>query len=121
MSLYNNVPSETSAEIEKTISNRIENIRLSRNITQARLARESGLSLRTIKRIENGSGVSLNTFIRVLMALGIHHNLDALLPDPKVRPIERVGFRSKIRKRARSSKKSVAEGNWVWGDCGGHE
>lgn len=36
-----------------------------------------------------------------MMALGIQQNLEAFLPDPTVRPIERVGVGAGERKRAR--------------------
>ena len=71
----------TSEQIEVVLGRKLESIRLARNMTQARLARASGISLRTVRRMEKGQGISLNTFIRVLMALGIQNNLQILLPD----------------------------------------
>ena len=93
----------TSSQIEAALCGRLESIRLSRNMTQAQLAGEAGVSIRTIGRLEKGEGVSLDTFIRVLTALGIQSSLEALLPDPSVRPIERVGIGGRERKRARPS------------------
>jgi len=106
----------TSAQIEAALCKRLESIRLTRNMTQEQLAEEAGLSLRTIGRLEKGQGVSLDTFIRVLMALKIQHNLEALLPDPSVRPIERVGIGTGKRKRARPAKPSREQPTWSWGD-----
>ena len=94
----------------------MESIRLSRNITQERLAEEAGVSLRTIGRLEKGQGVSLDTFLRVLMALRLQNNLEALLPDPSVRPIERVGISTAERKRARPATATRAGTHWSWGD-----
>ncbi len=106
----------TSAQIEAALCKRLENIRLSRNITQAQLAEEAGVSLRTIGRLEKGQGVSLDTFIRVMMALGIQQSLETLMPDPTVRPIERVGFNAGERKRARPTQYRDERPNWSWGD-----
>ncbi len=106
----------TSSQIEKVLCNRLEKIRLSRNITQAQLAAEAGVVLRTIGRLEKGEGVSFDTFIRVLMALRIQPNLEALLPDPLVRPIERFEMGGTERKRASSSKPSTDSAAWSWGD-----
>lgn len=106
----------SSAQIEIALGNRIENIRLSRNITQAKLADEAGVALRTISRLEKGQNVSLDTFIRVLIALGIQHNLSGLLPDPSVRPIERVNIGGTERKRARANKLTEENNPWSWGD-----
>ena len=105
-----------SSQIEAALCNRLESIRLSRNITQARLAEEAGVSTRTIGRLEKGQGVSLDTFIRVMTALGIQQNLEALLPDPTVRPIERVGLKSRERQRARPAKSGDEAPAWSWGD-----
>jgi transcriptional regulator with XRE-family HTH domain len=106
----------TSGQIETALCKRLERIRLSRNITQAQLAEEAGVSLRTIGRIEKGLGVSMDTFIRIMIALGIQQNLEALLPDPAVRPIERVGIGTGERRRARPTKSIDDLPAWSWGD-----
>ena len=106
----------TSAQIEAALCKRLESIRLSRNITQEQLAEEAGVSTRTIGRLEKGEGVSMDTFIRVMMALSIQQNLEALLPDPNVRPIERVGMGAGERKRARPAKSMDELPGWSWGD-----
>ena len=106
----------TSNQIETALCKRLETIRLSRNITQAQLAAEAGVSSRTIGRLENGQGVSMDTFIRIMMALGIQQSLEALLPDPTVRPIERVGIGAGERKRARPTRFTDDRSTWSWGD-----
>ena len=111
----------TSNQIETALCKRLEGIRLSRNITQAQLAEEAGVSTRTIGRLEKGQGISMDTFIRVMMALNIQQNLEALLPDPTVRPIERVGLNTGERKRARPAKSIVELPTWSWGDSEGDD
>lgn len=106
----------TSDQIEAVLCKRLESIRLSRNITQVKLADEAGVSPRTIRRLEKGQGVSLDTFIRVIRALSIQHNFEALLPDPSIRPIERVSSNTGIRQRASSAKSSKEQPKWSWGD-----
>jgi putative transcriptional regulator len=106
----------TSGQIEAALCKRLESIRLFRNITQAQLAEEAGVSPRTIGRLEKGQGVSMDTFIRIMMALNIQQNLEALLPDPTVRPIERVGIGAGERKRARPPKSVDELPTWSWGD-----
>jgi putative transcriptional regulator len=105
----------TSDQIEAALCKRLESIRLSRNTTQIQLAKEAGVSPRTIGRLEKGQGVSVDTFIRVLMALGIQQNLEALLPDPTVRPIERIEIGSE-RKRARPGLSNNERAIWSWDD-----
>lgn len=105
-----------SSQIELALCRRLANIRLLRNMTQAQLARQAGLSIGTLVRLEKGEGVSLDTFIRVLTALGIQGNLTSLLPDPDVRPMERIRHTGAERLRARPSKKPTDASNWAWGD-----
>ena len=111
----------TSEQIEAALCKRLESIRLSRNITQAQLAEEAGVSPRTIGRLEKGHGVSVDTFIRIMMALGIQESLEALLPDPTVRPIERVGISAGERKRARPTQSGEEPTAWSWGDGEGDD
>ena len=106
----------TSDQIEAALCKRLESIRLSRNITQAQLAEEAGVSPRTIGRFEKGQGVSVDTFVRIMIALGIQQSLEALLPDPTVRPIERVGIGAGERRRARPTQSSNERPTWSWGD-----
>ena len=109
----------TSNQIETALCKQLESIRLSRNITQLQLAEESGISLRTIGRMEKGQGVSIDTFIRVLTALGIQQNLETLLPDPTIRPIDRIDIDGSERKRARPGPSIDKPIPWSWGDSGG--
>ena len=111
----------SSHQIETALCRRLASIRLSRNTTQTQLAREAGVSLRTIGRLEKGEGVSLDTFIRVLAALGIQQNVEALLPDPAIRPIERVEIGGAERKRARPVKAGDESVAWSWGDGEGDD
>jgi putative transcriptional regulator len=106
----------TSEQIEAALCERLENIRLTRNITQAQLASEAGIALKTMGRLEKGQGVSLDTFIRILIALGIQDNLQILLPDPTIRPMDRVNMRGTERKRARPIQSQGNTVSWSWGD-----
>lgn len=100
--------------IEASLGRRLEQLRLSKNINQSALADEAGVSRRTITRLENGEGTSLDTFIRVMRALGVVERLDALLPDPATRPVERIKLGGRERKRARM-KKNPGTDTWTWG------
>ena len=85
-------------DIEAELGRRLEEIRLSQNRNQSQIAEEAGVSRRTITRLENGGGVSLDTFIRVMRALGVVDRFQLLLPDPTIRPIDRVRFKGRERK-----------------------
>ena len=61
-----------------------------------------------------GEAISLDSFVRVAIALGFTNHLLTMLPDPAVRPVERVQLAGSERQRA--SGKRVSQGPWVWGD-----
>ncbi len=99
--------------VESELGQKLERLRLSKNINQTTLAREAGVSRRTITRLENGEGISLDTLIRVMRALGVVDRFATLLPDPTTRPVERIKLGGRERKRARS-KKTADAGAWTW-------
>ncbi|MGE3476971.1 MAG: helix-turn-helix domain-containing protein [Rhodospirillaceae bacterium] len=102
----------------REVGDRLSKIRLSRNLTQASLAQNAGASVSSIKRLEAGENVSLDTFVRVLMALDLTEHLSAFLPDPKVRPIERVKRAGHERQRARGAVSVAKATDWAWGEDG---
>nr|WP_312444226.1 helix-turn-helix transcriptional regulator [Brevundimonas naejangsanensis] len=90
--------------------------RLSRNLTQAQLATEAGLSLSTLRRLEDGKNISLDNLIRVMDALQIAGRLDALTPALDIRPVERVRRAGRERKRAAPAASPSPASRWAWGD-----
>ncbi len=107
----------TSIEIENELGRQIEAIRLGRNITQSQLADAAGVSRSTISRLaKEDAGISLDSFIRILQALDLASQLEGLLPDPEVRPLERLSKKQYTRQRARQSgsQESQSERNWTW-------
>ncbi len=106
----------SSEAVENALSERIEAIRLGRNITQSRLAYEAGVSRGTITRLaQKGKGISLDSFIRILKALQLEGNLEMLLPDPGLSPLaELKKERRPSRQRARAKRRT--EKKWTWQD-----
>jgi transcriptional regulator with XRE-family HTH domain len=104
----------SSQAILEALFDRLEEIRLSRNISQADLAAEAGVSRSTITRLARGENISVDSFVRILQALGLTDNLAALLPDPRIRPVERVRLAGSERIRASSRRKPAT--NWTWDD-----
>ncbi len=107
------IPAE---RLEHDLCKRLEATRLNQNLSQTSLAEEAGVSRRTISRMENGEGVSLNTFIRVARALGLSDELQALFAIPEISPIDRIRERPP-RKHASSPRKKPDEPTpWEWDD-----
>lgn len=107
---------ENSAQIQAALCRRLREIRLTRNITQAELAQQAGVDVRSIRNLEAGKGMSLDTFLRVLGALNLQTGLQDLLPDPTVRPMERARPQKKERQRARPRRHEKIPTPWKWGD-----
>lgn len=105
-----------SEAIERDICKKLERFRLLKNISQAKLAEAAGVSRRTISRMENGEGISLNTFIRVMQVLNLTDHLTAMLPNSEIRPIERVGRKGKGERKNASSPRTLKKTTkWEWG------
>ncbi len=111
------IQSNTADEaILRELGNRLCRRRLEHNLTQAVLATESGVSKRTIERLEAGGSVQLSNLIRVLRALSIAENLDALIPEILPSPMQKLKLRGKTRKRATGSRNRKSSGKWSWGN-----
>lgn len=107
----------TDSAVLTEIGDRLARHRLRRNLTQAQLAREAGVSKRTLIRLENGESSQVTNLIRVVRALGLLDNLDAFIPPPLPSPIEQLRSRAKERRRASPSKKNDPPATkWTWGD-----
>ena len=104
------------ASLLEETGRKLERLRLSRNITQSDLAQDAGVSLRTLRRLESGEGATLDSFIRILAALKLQQNMDLLIPNPRIRPIERVRTGGRERQRARSAKTVRHGTKWRWGN-----
>ncbi len=101
----------------KEIGKRITRHRLNQDKTQAALAQEAGVSNRTMMRAEHGHSVQASSLIRILRALQLVENLDTLVPEPAVSPVQQLKLRGKQRQRASSkSAKPKKDAPWSWGD-----
>lgn len=101
----------------REIGSRLAQYRLNRNMTQDTLANEAGVSKRTIIRVEQGHSTQASNLIRILRALKLLGNLEALIPEPAISPIQQAKMQGKKRKRASSPpKKPKSDAPWSWGD-----
>lgn len=107
----------TDRQIVIELGERIARHRLSQNVSQDQLAREAGVSKRTVVRLENGESSQLTNLIRILRALNLLDNLDALIPNPQISPIAALQAQARERRRASpSNKKPRSQSQWTWGD-----
>lgn len=105
--------------ILREVGSRLAGARLARNLTQASLAEEAGVSKRTVERLESGEvAARLSGLVRVCRALDIVDRLDALVPSPTVSPVEQLKLAGHRRKRASGRRRSETstKRRWKWGD-----
>lgn len=108
----------TNDAVLAELGGRLARIRLERNLTQAQLAGQAGVSKRTIERLETGAvATHLSGFIRVCRVLDVLDRFDALVPEPVPSPVAQLKLRGRQRQRASAAKaiKPSAK-NWQWGD-----
>lgn len=107
-------------QILAELGDRLARARLDRQLTQAQLAEQAGVSKRTLERLEAGDSTQLLTLIRVLRVLGLVSALDSALPEAQIRPLEMLKMKGQQRQRASRSRGQISEpardDDWQWGE-----
>ncbi len=104
----------SDAAVLEELGQRIARYRLNRNMTQGALATESGVSTPTVQRLENGQSTQASNLIRILRTLHLLENLDALVPEPAISPLQQARMQGKTRQRASSPRKRQTPTRWTW-------
>ena len=108
---------KTSRQIEAEIGSRLARLRLSRNVTQSMLAKDAGIGLRTLGRLEAGGPSTLDTLLRVAVALDLGDAVLGAIPASQIRPIERVSRTGAERRRARPRPRDDRDPTRTWRDA----
>ncbi len=95
-------PRLIDAAVLGEVGQRLKRTRLRRNLTQRGLAEEAGVSLATVRNLEDGKPSQLVTLIRVLRVLGLLGGLERAVPEPPPSPIDELRLRGRERRRASS-------------------
>ena len=99
------------------LGKRLQERRFVENLSQAELAENSGVSKRTVERIESGKSIQLSNLIRILRALDLLSSLDVAIPESVERPMDLMKLRGKSRQRvSRAKKLHKSKSEWQWGD-----
>lgn len=96
-----NYESMTNTAIAAELGNRLERLRLERNISQQSLAKEIGITPKSYRQLVAGGG-KLENMIAALRALGVLDHLDNFLPETPPSPLAQLKLRGRNRQRARS-------------------
>lgn len=81
---------KTPNDIVCELVEKIKQHRKKLKISQAQLASKSGVSLGSIKRFESKYEISLNSFIKILIALNLEQDLENLFTQKSYNSIDEV-------------------------------
>ena len=100
--MLDNIYILTDIELCNRIGVKIKTVRLKQNMSQDELADKSGVSISTIKRMEDGEVKTLESLIRILRTLG---KLDIFIPlveEEQLSPNEYYELTNKANKHKRN-------------------
>ena len=81
---------KTPNDIAHELVEKIKQHRKKLKISQIQLAAKSGVSLGSIKRFESKYEISLNSFIKILIALNLERDLENLFTQKNYNSIDEV-------------------------------
>ena len=90
--------------ILQKMGRRMRDYRIRMEMTQGELAEKSGVSMGTIVRLEQGSPISTSLLVSILRTMGLLENLEALLPELSISPIQMRKMQGKQIQRIRHKK-----------------
>lgn len=85
-----NVILESPSEVALNLAKRIKMIRKRKKITQKQLAARSNVSYATLRKFEQTGQISLESFIKLSMELGLLDQVNDLFTQPVYGSIEEV-------------------------------
>ena len=81
---------KTSDEINMDLAKRMVQLRKRKRMTQEELAVRSGVTIASLRRFERTGEVSLKSFTKLAIALGVEKELDSLFTQVPYASIEEV-------------------------------
>lgn len=94
-------------EISLELGSRVRALRLAHGWTQAELAARAGVALDTLKKFERTGQLSLERFVRLVIALGTGRELEGLLSNSVPSSLQMLEQPKRQRGRSRSRSESV--------------
>lgn len=95
------------SEVLEALGARAQQLRLLRNITQAELARNAGVGLKALRRFEASGMGTLETALRIAVALGVDDAFGSLFAAPPFRSLAEAEAEAAATTRRRASRRAV--------------
>lgn len=102
-------------EYIRELGKKIKLYRIMKEMSQQDLEEKTGVSRRSISRLEQGESVQVDNLFKILLALGLGENIELLVPDQTKRPGFYLEKTDDIPKRVRKSKR-IKKGGFKWSD-----
>ncbi len=104
--------------IRKELGMRLKSERLNQNITQETLAKQAGISRRTLVGAERGEPFTIDTLLSILRKLDCLAQIDLFLPEVELSPIQLSKLKGKRRQKASKKFTYPKPRNtpWVWNE-----
>ena len=99
-------------EYIKELGQKIKTYRVMNEMSQQELEDKTGVSKRSISRLEQGESVQVDNLFKILLALGLGDNIDLLVPDQTKRPSYYLENKENKPKRVR---KKTEKTEFKWG------
>lgn len=100
-------------EYIRELGRKIKTYRIMKEMSQQDLEDKTGVSKRSISRLEQGKSVQVDNLFKILLALDLGENIELLVPDQTKRPSyylkKTVDEPKRVRKRTEKSE-------FKWGD-----
>lgn len=87
------------------IGKRLKSYRIRKNLSQKELASRAGISVLSVQNLEKGRFVTMVTFISILRMLKLLGNIETLVPELPISPVELLKLKGKTRKRVQKRNK----------------
>jgi transcriptional regulator with XRE-family HTH domain len=100
-------------EYIRELGQRIKTYRIMKEMSQQDLEDKSGVSKRSISRLEQGESVQVDNLFKILLALDLEENIELLVPDQTKRPSYYLKTTDDRPKRVRKKKE---KSGFKWGD-----
>jgi len=95
------------------LGKKIKIYRIMKEMSQQDLEDKTGVSKRSISRLEQGESVQVDNLFKILLALDLGENIEMLVPDQTKRPSY---YLEKTDNRPRRVRKKTVKSEFKWGD-----
>ncbi|MBD8918322.1 MAG: helix-turn-helix domain-containing protein [Lachnospiraceae bacterium] len=100
-------------EYIRELGQKIKTYRIMKELSQQELEDKTGVSKRSISRLEQGESVQVDNLFKILLALDLGDNIELLVPDQTKRP---SFYLEKTDNKPKRVRKKTEKNEFKWGD-----